>query len=151
VKKTIDIYLAKLNEFVNNTKQAEKKQQKKKMREGIVSPDDSAKKKSRKTNRPNADEPQPTMVERIPEELRFIKRFVNLNGKTKTKEEILRFINSLQKAILEKRIRKTSAYAEQITFVQEKLIGLYNDMKLKIKIELKPETYETLKKLTGEE
>ncbi|MEP7256804.1 MAG: hypothetical protein ABI687_00395 [Flavitalea sp.] len=33
----------------------------------------------------------------------FIKRFVNLNGKTKLKEDILRFINSLQKAIVEKR------------------------------------------------
>ena len=70
---------------------------------------------------------------------------------TKTKDEILRFINSLQKAIVEKRIRKTSAYADQIKYVQERLIDVYNTMKTKIKLELKPETYEALKKLTGEE
>ena len=91
------------------------------------------------------------MVERIPDELRFIRRFVNLNGKTKTKDEILRFINSLQKAILEKRIRKTSAYADKIRFIQDKLINLYNTMKAKVKIELKPETYESMKQLSKEE
>ena len=87
----------------------------------------------------------------MPEELRFIKRFVNLNGKTKTKDDILRFINSLQKAILEKRIRKTSTYAEQVKYIQEKLIGVYNSMATKIKLELKPDTYEALKKLTSGE
>ncbi len=165
VKKTIDIYLAKLNEFINNNKKTEKKQHKKQkeqqankeiiqeamIKQGIVNPDGSSKKKGKKAAKQKLDVFQPTMVERIPEELRFIKRFVNLNGKTKTKEEVLRFINSLQKAILEKRIRKTSTYAEQITFVQEKLIGLYNGMKTKIKIELKPETFDTLKKITGDE
>ena len=163
VKKTIDIYLAKLNEFVNNSNQAEKKQLKKEkqqqtnkeimheamIKQGIINPDGSPKNKKRSKQR--IDEFHPTMVERIPEELRFIKRFVNLDGKTKTKDEILRFINSLQKAILEKRIRKTSSYAEQIKVIQGKLISLYNNMKAKIKIELKPETYDSLKKLTGEE
>jgi hypothetical protein len=86
-----------------------------------------------------------------PEELRFIKRFVNLNGKIKTKEEVLRFINSLQKAIIEKRIRKTSPYGEQVKYIQEKLIDVYNTMKAKIKLEVKPETHEALKKLTGGE
>ncbi len=165
VKKTIDIYLAKLNEFVNNSKQAERKQQKKEkqqqtnkeimqeamIKQGVVNPDGSSKKKIKKAVKQRPEEFQPLMVERIPEELRFIKRFVNLNGKTKTKDEILRFINSLQKAILEKRIRKTSVYAEQITFIQDKLIRLHNEMKAKIKIELKPETFESLKVLTKEE
>jgi hypothetical protein len=161
VKKTIDIYLAKLNEFVNANKKAEKKQRQKQVRQqtdkaimheamlkqGLINPDGSPKKKIKK----RLDDPQPAMVERIPEELRFIRRFVNLNGKTKTKEEILRFVNSLQKAILEKRIRKNSSYAEQIKYIQDKLIDVYNTMKAKIKLELKPETYDTLKKLTSEE
>jgi hypothetical protein len=161
VKKTIDIYLAKLNEFVNANKKAEKKQRQKQVRQqsdkaimheamikqGLINPDGSPKKKPKK----RLDEPQPAMVERIPEELRFVKRFVNLNGKTKTKEEILRFVNSLQKAILEKRIRKNSSYAEQIKYIQDKLIDVYNTMKAKIKLELKPETYDALKKLTSEE
>src|SRR5688572_4018367 len=165
VKKTIDIYLARLNEFVNNSKQAERKQQKKEklrqsnkeimqeamIKQGLINPDGSPKKKNKKNSKTIDEERQPMMVERIPEELRFIKRFVNLNGKTKTKEELLRFINSLQKAILEKRIRKTSVYAEQIKFIQDRLVEVYNDMKAKIKIELKPQTYDTLKKLSGEE
>ena len=91
------------------------------------------------------------LVERIPEEIRFIKRFVNLNGKSKLKEDILRFVNSLQKAIVEKKIRRASPYAEQIKFIQSRLIDTYNDMKGKIKIELKQETYDALKKITGEE
>lgn len=164
IKKTIDLYLSKLNEFVNNNKKADNKQRKKVrpeqpdqeimkealIKQGIVNADGSTKTKIRKTTA-TENEAQPTWVERIPEELRFIKRFVNLNGKSKTKEELLRFINSLQKAILEKRIRKTSPYAEQIKSIQDKLVETYNNMKAKITIQLKPETYGEFKKLTGEE
>jgi hypothetical protein len=67
-------------------------------------------------------------TEPVPEELRFIKRFVHLNGKTKSKEILLRFINTLQKAIIEKRIRKTSRYAEWIELVQKRLVNFYNKM-----------------------
>ena len=162
VKKTIDIYLAKLNEFVNASKDAERKQQKKEkqqqtnkeiiqeaLRKQGVQPAEKTKrgKKSKDATPGN----EATWVERIPDELRFIKRFVNLSGKTKTKDEILRFINSLQKAILEKRIRKTSTYADQVRFVQNKLIEVYNSMKAKIRLELKPDTYESLKSLIKEE
>ncbi|OJW31532.1 MAG: hypothetical protein BGO54_13805 [Sphingobacteriales bacterium 46-32] len=164
IKKTIDIYLAKLNEFVSNNKKADNKQRKKirqqqssreiiqeaLIKQSIVNPDGSSKKKARQSAS-KENEVQPTLVERIPEELRFIKRFVNLNGKSKTKEELLRFINSLQKAILEKRIRKTSPYAEQIKSIQDKLVETYNNMKAKITIQLKPGTYDEFKKLTGEE
>jgi hypothetical protein len=165
IKKTIDIYLAKLNEFVGKDKKLQKNQQKKEkqrqtnkeiMREamkkhGLITPDGSLKKKTGKSNKAKDAGNEPMKVERIPDELRFIKRFINLNGKTKTKDEILRFVNSLQKAIIEKRIRKTSIYAEQIKYLQERLIDVYNTMKAKIKLELKPETFEALKKLTGEE
>ena len=79
VKKTIDIYLAKLNEFVNANKKAEKKQRQKQVRQqsdksimheamikqGLINTDGSPKKKTKK----NSNEPQPTLVERIPEEL----------------------------------------------------------------------------------
>lgn len=155
IQKTIDIYLAKLNEFTSNSNKAERKQSKKvkernehdeiiqnaMRRQGITTNE----KKPRKV-KTTVDERQPMMEERIPEELKFIRQFVNLNGKTKTKDEILRFINSLQKAIVEKRIRKTSAYAEQIRFIQEQLIDVYSTMSTKIKIELKPETHDELKK-----
>lgn len=67
-------------------------------------------------------------VEQIDEEVKFIKRYVLLRGKEKTKEQILSFINSLQKAIVEKRIRKSSQYAEQIRYIQNILIKVYNNM-----------------------
>lgn len=143
IKKAVDIYLKKLNEVVGKSASGEHKQKKKE----IKYPD----KKPAKKVKTVSTERQPQMVERIPEELKFIRRFINLNGKTKTKEDILRFINSLQKAIVEKRIRKTSSYAEQIKYIQGRLIEVYNTMKAKIKLELKPETYETLKKIVGDE
>jgi len=87
------------------------------------------------------------LVERIPEELRLMKRYVNLNGKKKTHEELLRFINSLQKAILERRIRKESPYAKQVKYMQEALLKAYNGMKGRsIEIEVNPKTIREFKK-----
>lgn len=143
IKKAVDIYLSKLNEFVGKPTGVQHKQQKNEVKQSNEKPT----KKSKAVTTSH----QPQMVERIPEELKFIRRFINLNGKTKAKEDILRFINSLQKAIVEKRIRKTSSYAEQIKYIQGRLIEVYNTMKTKIKLELKPETYETLKKIVGDE
>ena len=151
IKKTIDIYLSKLNEFVNNDMKSEKKERTShgQKQANKHNPQEGRGRQVNKKPKPTTD--LPIMVERIPEELRFIKRYINLDGRTKTKEEILRFINSLQKAIVEKRIRKTSIYAEQIKYVQARLIEVYNTMKGKIKLELKPETYEELKKISGGE
>jgi hypothetical protein len=67
--------------------------------------------------------------ERMPDEIRFIKRYIALHEKVKTKEEILRFIKALQKSILEKRIRKTSEYAADIEKIQKDLVGTYNKMR----------------------
>lgn len=154
IRKTIQLYFERLQEYLDARGIARKSSPEKvvgRKSKNTASPDapTKPKKPTTKPERPQAD--QPIWVERMPEELRFIKRYVNLDGKIKTKEDILRFINSLQKAIVEKRIRKTSPYAEQIKYVQEKLIDVYNTMKGKIKLELKPETAEALKKLTGGE
>jgi len=165
IRKTIQLYFERLAEFVatdkkldrNNRLKANKQQSDKEImqeamrRQGLI--DDSGKPIKKASQKLKKEKPidQTIWVEKMPEELRFIKRYVNLDGKTKTKEDILRFINSLQKAIVEKRIRKTSPYADQIKYVQEKLIEVYNGMKAKIKLELKPETFEALKKLTDGE
>jgi hypothetical protein len=148
IRKTIQLYFERLAEFLATSSKTGKTKQPEetKTETTSVSP-----KPERKYKNPKPELPNVIMVERMPEELRFIKRYVNLNGKTKTKDEILRFINSLQEAIVEKRIRKTSSYADQVKYIQERLIDVYNTMKAKIKLELKPETYEALKKLTGEE
>jgi hypothetical protein len=165
IRKTIQLYFERLSEFISTGNKADRKKHNKQKeqqtndeimkeamrRQGLI--DDKGRKIEQGSGKKKEKKEtfEPVFVERMPEELRFIKRYVNLNGKTKTKEEILRFINSLQKAIIEKRIRKTSPYAEQVKYIQEKLIDVYNTMKAKIKLELKPETYDTLKKLTGSE
>jgi len=143
IKKTIDTYFEKLNEFVGKNKKTDAAKPHSKHKEGGGKKIKEAKHAHTPAHRHNEHEPH--LVERIPEELRFIRRFVNLDGKTKTKEELLRFINSLQKAIIEKKIRKTSQYAEQIQYIQDRLIDTYNSMGAKIALELKPETHDMLK------
>ena len=146
IKKTIDTYFEKLWQYIgksgrrtNNTKQKETHNKKPK----------AEKPHSKPKGKPDLF--QPSMVERIPEELRFIRRFVNMNGKAKSKDDILRFVNTLQKAILEKRIRKTSSHVEHIRFIQDTLIEAYNNMGKTITISLKPETFEVLKKACDDE
>ena len=65
----------------------------------------------------------------------FIKRYANLNGKIKTKKQVLSLLGGLQKAILERRIRKTDEHAETITHIQDELIRLCNGMRGSVKIE----------------
>lgn len=146
IKKTIDTYFEKLWQYIgksgrrtNNNKQKDTHNKKAK----------DEKPHSKPKGKPDLF--QPSMVERIPEELRFIRRFVNMNGKAKSKDDILRFVNTLQKAILEKRIRKTSSHVEHIRFIQDTLIEAYNNMGKTITISLKPETFEALKKAADDE
>ncbi len=152
IRNTIDLYLSKLNDLVGQItpkptpgrKSATKAGESKTESNASTNPV-SKKAKVKPSSQSSA------LVERIPEEIRFIRRFVNLNGKTKMKEDILRFVNSLQKSIVEKKIRKSSPYAEQVKFIQIRLIKTYNTMKAKIKIELKAETLDKLKEIIGEE
>ncbi len=150
IRKTIQLYFERLGEYIANTKKVPARKSPKKVPPSNTENQETHQPTAKqKTKKPEQEAVQ--WVERMPEELRFIKRYVNLDGKTKSKEDILRFINSLQKAIVEKRIRKTSPYAEQIKYVQERLLEVYNSMKGKISLELKPETAEALKKLCGGE
>ncbi len=160
IKKTVDMYLTKLNEFVSNTAKADKKQTKKAtertqhdevIKETMRRQDITKPVKSKKNEEDIPAEDGPQLVERIPEELRFVRRFVNLNGKTKTKDDLLRFINGLQKAILEKRIRKTSAYATQVKYIQDSLVKTFNSMKAKIKLEINAKTLKEFTDLLGGE
>jgi hypothetical protein len=59
----------------------------------------------------------------------FIKAYCGWAGKVKTKTQVYTFIKRLQKAIAEKKIRKTSEYAPLIVYLQNRLIAFYNDMK----------------------
>lgn len=78
-----------------------------------------------------------TGVSRISPEIKFIKRFVNLEGDTKTKGQILNFIKDLQKAIAEKQISKTSKFGSEIMDIQNTLIRIYEVMPESIEIKTK--------------
>lgn len=138
IRKVIDLYFTKVNEFLSTQV----------THQPVTTPKtEKNKRETKKTPKvnPQVQTTSVQLVERIPDELKFMRRFVNLNGKTKTKEEILRFINSLQRAIVEKRIRKTSPHATAVRFVQSKLIELYNTMRSKVSITLTPESLGRLK------
>jgi hypothetical protein len=64
-------------------------------------------------------------VEKVSEELKFIKRFVLMHDKVKNQNQIRLFINALQKAIVEKRIRKTSSFAKEVNKIQDYLLDLF--------------------------
>lgn len=98
-----------------------------------------------------AKQTEPKQVERIDEEVKFIRRFVLLNKKEKTNTQILSFINQLQKAIIERRIRKTSPYAKQIEFIQDNLLKFYSTMKGKGKLEISDKILDLLTDIGGSE
>ena len=81
------------------------------------------------------------LVEKVDDCVTFIKRYANMNNQVKTKKHILLFINALQKAITEKKIRKTSKYAKQIKHIQDELVKLYNKMGEQVKVEIKESTF----------
>ncbi len=148
IKKTIDTYFEKLAAYLpKGGRQHKVKHFDKASNTFVENGKKNSKPKDSHSHHPHSNGPIPVMVERIPDEIRFIKRFVNLDGKSKTKEDVLRFINSLQKAIVERRIRKTSPYAEHIVYIQDRLIDTYNGMGAKTTFGLKPETHEMFKHL----
>jgi hypothetical protein len=97
------------------------------------------------------DEIDLEFVERIPEEIRFMRRFISMNGKKKTKDDLLRFINALHRAIVEKRVRKTSPYAKQISYIQDKLVKRYNEMTKPLVVEINEKTIAEFKSLIAEQ
>jgi hypothetical protein len=67
-------------------------------------------------------------VEYIDTDVQFIKRYATMHGKVKSQAQILTLIHSLQKAILERRIKKDSPYAKEIELMQNQLISCYEKM-----------------------
>jgi len=76
------------------------------------------------------------IVEKIPDEIRFIQRYVQMHDKVRTRLVVNRLLSSLQKAMLEKRIRKTSVYAKEILQIQDQLIRCLNRMGEKAEISI---------------
>ena len=101
VKAVMDHYLCELNEAIAQKKPA----------------------KSTKKRKKRSATLKPVMgdVALISEEIRFIRRFLWLDGKQRSKESIKRLLFSLQKAMVERRIRKNSPYADEIQKIHDQL------------------------------
>ena len=87
-----------------------------------------SKTKSGKPSKAEKPEYKTTPVESLDTDVQFIRRYALMDGKVKTQAQVLTLIHSLQKAILERRIKKTSPYAAEIKLMQEQLIKLYEKM-----------------------
>ncbi len=133
IKKYIDTFVDKLNEVIIKQK-SEKKINEKKPKP-LKAPKEPVEEK-------NLEETTTSPVEKVSPEVSFIKRYVGLHGKTKDKSQILNLLNSLQKAIIEKRIRKTSDYAKEIENIQEQLIKCYNQMRNTVQVNIDDKTLE---------
>ena len=121
IKTYIDTFIDKLNETVTKSE---------KQKKDAPLRDKARKSPQKKTVPPKASKKEvPETVEKVEHftlEEKYLKRYLLLHNKTKTKSQILNFIKALQKAITEKLIRKTSKYANEINHIQTELIKLYN-------------------------
>lgn len=133
IKKYIDTFVEKLNEVIN--KLTPEKITKEKKSKSSKTPKEPVEEKK-------TEDPATSPVEKVSPEVSFIKRYVALHGKTKDKTQILNLLNSLQRAIIEKKIRKTSVYASEIKNIQQQLIKCYSQMGNTIKISLDENTLE---------
>lgn len=124
----------------------------------------SASKPSSKPVKPPKEKPAPVKrtsvrintrdakpVERVDEEIKFIKRYALMHSKIKTSGQILNFISSLQKAIVEKRIRKSSPFAREINYIQDNLVKLYNTMDDEVEIKINDKVLEKFLAIAGSE
>ena len=139
IKKYIDTFVDKLNEVLSKDSGDNiVKHPKKEVKKPKLKHNDTTERTEKKVQTTETAVP----VEKLDVEVSCIKRYVGLHGKTKGKAQILSLLNSLQKAIIEKRIRKTSAYAREIVNIQNQLIKCYNEMGNTIQVSLDEKTLE---------
>lgn len=150
IKRVVDSYMQKLDEYLTKNLQKEKetpKTEPKVKKEKVKKPEKKATPKTEKKEKPEGKKPE--QVEKILPEVGFIKRYIGLHNRVKTQDEILHFLNSLQKAILEKRIRKTSPYASEIDKIQNNLIKCYEKMGESIEIIIDKKTLERFEEIAN--
>ncbi|MBO9565532.1 MAG: ATP-binding protein [Niastella sp.] len=165
IKETVDIYLAALEKHIGKERMDKGKStsDSKPADRRNTSPKGAPSKKKKPAAPPKPSKAEPELpakrvtvstsnakpVEHVGEELKHIRKYVLLHGKEKTADQILNFINALQRAIVEKRIRKTSPYATQIKYIQDSLIKLYNKMSGTITVQIREKILHELLEIAG--
>ena len=80
---------------------------------------------------------KPKVVKKIDEAVKYIKIILDWNEKTIPRKELFSFLMSLQKALEDETINKTSKYFKEIRLLETSMVELYNSTrKPSIKIEL---------------
>jgi hypothetical protein len=131
IKETTRIYFEKLEKLIGRNSETEIKKDNRKSGQEKESDKIHKKTKSQAAHQTNHDTNVKKIerVEHLEEEIKFIKRFVGLHNRTKSKNAILNFIKAVQKAIVQKIIRKTSKYAKEIQYIQKTLVEAFNNAK----------------------
>lgn len=86
-------------------------------------------------------------VPKISEEVSFIRRFLWLDGKIRERKSLETLLFALQKAMVERRIRKNSPYATEIMAIQTDLINLLAEMADSVEIDIEPGRREAYQKI----
>lgn len=135
IKRVVDAYFAKLGDYLKKNAPAKaSKALPEKTVKTAPKPTSKPKEKAVSKTKPvededmDDDENEATAIERIDTDVQFIKRYASMHGKVKTQAQVLNLLTGLQKAILERRIRKDSTYAKEVNLMQEQLIKAYEKM-----------------------
>ena len=97
----------------------------------------SASKNAKPSKTTSKKESAKQAVERISDDVQLIKRYINLDGKSKTRDQVFNLLKSIQRAILERKVSKNSSYGSEIMQIQDSLISAlkHNVQLYEIKIE----------------
>jgi nucleoside-triphosphatase THEP1 len=141
IKEVWELYLEKLNKYSISLKEEQPEPEKvKELPAKIVkaSPkpqrEPSANKQAKPKSAPKVKAtPEPEKehlyVEDIPIEVKFIKSYISMNGRQKTRTQLLGFLARLQKAIREHKIRGNSMFASEINHIQKEVVAVINSLK----------------------
>ncbi len=158
IKDYIDLYLKKLNDYlekegqekpkekiVPKTKSVSKEEQKKKPVKPISRKrkNSKIKTKSKVSSAKRVDDLDPAV--------RFVIRYKNLHGKIKERKHIASFLASLQRAIIKHQIGKDNSYSKEVEHIQQQLIRTLKLMGGEVKINIKPESLEKYIRITESE
>lgn len=148
IKRVVEAYFQKLSDYLSKNPMSSvgsKPSAPPKSLPKVTAPLRTPKSDTPKAPAPKKPEPEDeadyesTPVEYIDTDVQFIRRYAAMHGKVKSQAQILNLLHSLQKAILERRIRKDSPYAKEIELMQNQLIKCYEqmDQMIEVKIESK--------------
>jgi hypothetical protein len=144
IKRVVEAYFQKLSDYIskNPSPSETKKESVSKSLPKKPTSIPKPKPESTKTSAPvkseaeSEEDYESTPVEFIDTDVQFIRRYAAMHGKVKSQSQILNLIHSLQKAILERRIRKDSPYAKEIELMQSQLIKCYEQMDQMIEVKI---------------